>query len=516
MTDDSFTFKRTVSPDGLAQLKREREAVDRRYNDALTALDQALQRLPPLPDPPPPPDDSLIDPLNARWRLIPTHEPDFGSGLRAHVKRFVWKLVAPALQQQHEFNSTLVDHLNRNVALDRERNQVLHEVLITLRSQLAALGTFESRLILFVQQITPYVDTKDREFSSILRRINEDLRVMVDRLDQRSLGLAGGLDGLSDEVQKRAEAAVVREKRFEGRVAELQTTVGSLRQTSLTLKRELERQLEAASEPAARRSRGSRATKAQPLQPATASASADRLESATEAAAYVGFEDLFRGTQEEIRARVSEYVPDFMDASDVLDVGCGRGEFLDVLKEHGVSARGVDINREMVEVGRARGLDVTVGDAVGYLRGVPDESLGGLFAAQVVEHLPADYLIRFLDLAYQKLRPGSKVILETINPTCWFAFFDGYIRDITHAQPLHPDTLKYLLLASGFQHATVRYSAPYPEHAKLHEVTLPNEFKKSRETDVLADLALAFNDAVDKINGLLFTHMDYAVIGERT
>ena len=514
MADDSFTSTRTISSDDLARLKRDREAVDRKYNAALTALDRAVQQLPPLADPPPPPDDTQIDPLNSRWSLIPDHEPEFGSGLRAHVKRFVWKLVAPALQQQHEFNGTLVDHLNRNAALDRERNQVLHDVLTTLRSQLAALGTFESRLILFVQQITPYVDTKDLEVSGILRRINEDLRVTTDRLDQRSLGLAGGLDGVSDEVQKRAEATVVREKRFESRVAELQTTVGSLRQTSLSMKRELERLIEAAGAPTTQRPTGSHATKAQPTEPVTASASTDRLDPASEAAAYVGSEDLFRGNQEEIRARVSEYVPDFEGASDVLDVGCGRGEFLDVLKEHGISARGVDINSEMVEVGRARGLDVTVGDAVGFLRGVPDESLGGLFAAQVVEHLPADYLIRFLGLAYQKLRPGSKVILETINPTCWFAFFDGYIRDITHAQPLHPDTLKYLLVASGFQHATVRYSAPYPEYAKLQAV--PTEGLEEVDTaNALLALTAAYNDSAEKINDLLFTHMDYAVIAER-
>ena len=82
------------------------------------------------------------------------------------------------------------------------------------------------------------------------------------------------------------------------------------------------------------------------------------------------------------------------------------------------------------------------------------ESLGGLFAAQVVEHLEPDYLMRFLDAAYHKLRPGSKIVLETINPACWFAFFSSYIRDITHVRPLHPDTLQYFLRASGFQKVT--------------------------------------------------------------
>ena len=110
--------------------------------------------------------------------------------------------------------------------------------------------------------------------------------------------------------------------------------------------------------------------------------------------------------------------------------------------------------------------------ALSYLASLPDESIGGLFAAQVVEHLEPDYLIRFLDAAYHKLRPGSKIVLETINPACWFAFFSSYIRDVTHVRPLHPDTLQYFLRASGFQNVDVRYSAPYPEEDKLQ--TVPN------------------------------------------
>ncbi len=148
----------------------------------------------------------------------------------------------------------------------------------------------------------------------------------------------------------------------------------------------------------------------------------------------------------------TQYVPLFEGASDVLDVGCGRGEFLDLLRENGITARGVDLNDEMAAVSRERGLDATAGDALdAILQAQPDGSLGGLFAAQVVEHLEPDYLMRFLDAAYHKLRPGSKIVLETINPACWFAFFSSYIRDITHVRPLHPDTLQYLLRASGFQ-----------------------------------------------------------------
>jgi len=169
----------------------------------------------------------------------------------------------------------------------------------------------------------------------------------------------------------------------------------------------------------------------------------------------------------------------------------------------------------MVEECRSRGLEAAVGDALGHLEGLEDESLGGLFAAQVVEHLQPDYLVRLLNIAGRKLRPGSKIVLETINPSCWFAFFDGYIRDITHVRPLHPDTLKYLLAAAGFQRTSVRYSAPYPEHAKLQHVSTPAGGNDSNASARLLAAIDVVNENADKLNSLLFTHMDYAAIGER-
>jgi O-antigen chain-terminating methyltransferase len=98
-------------------------------------------------------------------------------------------------------------------------------------------------------------------------------------------------------------------------------------------------------------------------------------------------------------------------------------------------------------------------------------------------------------------------VLETINPGCWFAFFESYIRDITHVRPLHPDTLKFLLVATGFQRIDIQYRAPYPEHDKLQHVSLPPD----RADDALETL----NANVDKLNGLLFTYLDYAAVGRR-
>ena len=125
--------------------------------------------------------------------------------------------------------------------------------------------------------------------------------------------------------------------------------------------------------------------------------------------------------------------------------------------------------------------------------------------AQVIEHLEPRYLTQLLDIAFDKLRPGAPIVLETINPACWFAFFESYIRDLTHVRPVHPDTLKYLLIATGFQHVDVKYRAPYPDAEKLQPVA----------SAALGDLVDTLNANVEKINRLLFTYLDYAAVGIR-
>lgn len=475
--------KDPLSSHEVARLTRERETADREYNRTLSDLDAAIQTPPELPHPPPPFDDFQVSPINEGWQLVAPNGPDLGTGWRGQLNRLVWRLVGPLLERQQSFNAALVDHVNRNVAPAREGPKATASLIALVGGQLEALETFESRLIQYLQQITPYVDTKDR------------------CMGVRSRAVAGVMDGVASSLRKRWESNVVREQRFVQHVEELRTTVGHVQHGLLAVRRELER-LASGGDDAPRQDR-------------SGAASTARVEAAVEAYTYVGFENLFRGTQEEIRGRLVDYVPLFEGASDVLDIGCGRGEFLDLLQELGIEARGVDINPEMAEECRSRGLEATVGDAVEHLRGLEDESLGGLFAAQVVEHLEPAYLVRLLEVAFRKLRPGSTVVLETINPSCWFAFFDGYIRDITHVRPLHPDTLKYLLAAAGFQRTSVRYSAPYPEHAKLQHVAAPSSGHGAAAPGRLSGAIDVLNENADKLNTLLFTHMDYAAIGER-
>lgn len=467
----------------LRRLARERDEADERYNTALTMLDQVPLRTPRLPAPPPHYDEHQITPLNQACDVLVT--PPVLGGLKGRLAAFVWRLIGPTLQKQAAFNSIVVDHINRNVLAHRGAHDFAAGTAAAVHAHMDDVQAFRARLMLYLQQITPFVDTKDRDTGG------------------RALIVNSAVNALADDVMKRQESMAVREARLEARLAELaaaqdqlRTLAGVAQHAALAAKREMERLLSTPDGPA---------PNSQETPDTHGPTNADRLAAALDSYKYVEFENQFRGSQEAIRARLESYLPYFDNASDVLDVGCGRGEFLDLLQSRGVKARGLDVNHEMVEVCRARGLDVTEQDAVSYLQGLPDRSLGGLFAAQVVEHLKPDYLLRFLELAHHKLRPGSPIVLETLNPACWVAFFESYIRDITHAWPLHPDTLRYLVLASGFSSARIEYRSPVPPQDRLQPIA-PADGGTS-------DLAETFNANVEKLNARMFTYMDYAIVG---
>ena len=196
-------------PDDLAALKAERDAADRAYNEALTRLDRAIQRLPDnFPHPPPPPDEHQITSLNALWKIDIAKVP---AGLRGRIASAVRRMVAPLFEQQQAFNSAVVDHLNRNVPIGRDTRASIDSTLTVLRDTVAELVNFQSVLVVYLQQITPYVDTRDRDVAGLLR------------------GLSAAINSVAEEVLKRSEAMTVRDRRHEMRVASLEAELAALR-----------------------------------------------------------------------------------------------------------------------------------------------------------------------------------------------------------------------------------------------------------------------------------------------
>lgn len=169
-------------------------------------------------------------------------------------------------------------------------------------------------------------------------------------------------------------------------------------------------------------------------------------------AGYRAFTDAFRGSEEHVRALQEGYVALLRDHAPVLDLGCGRGELLDLLAAAGIAASGVDGDAEMTAACVAKGLDVRQGDAIEHLRGLPDGALGAIVAMQVVEHLPAAALDELLELSRAKLRDGGVLIAETVNPHALNALKAFWV-DPTHHHPLFPETLLELCRIAGFQRA---------------------------------------------------------------
>lgn len=326
-------------------------------------------------------------------------------------------------------------------------------------------------LVVFLQQITAFVESKDRQ-------------------------LAAQTGARLEKVEQALEA-----------IAELRAQVGVLQRATEALRRTgASPQSSVVGQQSAVGSQPSSVVSPQPL-----------ALSPDDGYKYVGFEDQFRGSAQAIEDRLRAYLPVFEGRSNVLDIGCGRGELLAALKARGIVARGIDANAEMVAVARERGLDAAQADALGYVASLPDASLGGLIATQVVEHLEPSYLMRLLDAAARTLGRGAPIVLETINPACWLAFFSSYIRDFTHVRPVHPDTLQYLLRASGFERVEIRYSAPVPDPVKMKTIDVPADVLASSDSSAkaIAQIAHTLNANAVILNSLMFTHMDYAAVGYR-
>ncbi|MCM3878400.1 MAG: class I SAM-dependent methyltransferase, partial [Thermoanaerobaculia bacterium] len=229
--------------------------------------------------------------------------------------------------------------------------------------------------------------------------------------------------------------------------------------------------------------------------PAPASTSlAVRADDPLRAGLYVDFEEQFRGSEAEIRARQAKDAARFRGAAlPVADLGCGRGEFLEALKAEGVTGIGCDANPVMAARAMEKGLAVDAADLFRWLGTRGDESLSGITAFQVVEHLAPASLFDLVELVVRKLAPGGRVLFETVNPESVYAM-RWFWMDLTHVRPVPAPSLAQLFRASGLKDVDVDFRSPVPESEGL-------------------PAGLAEDPRFAPLARLLFAPQDYAVTG---
>ncbi len=191
-------------------------------------------------------------------------------------------------------------------------------------------------------------------------------------------------------------------------------------------------------------------------------------------ALYLAFEEVMRGNRSAVKEQATVYLPYIVAANagsaerPVLDLGCGRGEWLEILGENGKVASGVDLNACMVDLCRERKLPVTLANAIDHLRAMPDGSCGAITAFHFIEHLPFPVLVGFLRECRRVVQPGGVVIFETPNPYNVLVGSGYFYHDFTHQRPLPPTSTKFLVEQLGFAKAEILPLHPWDEAAKVH------------------------------------------------
>ena len=374
--------------------------------------------------------------------LWPSAPAPEGRGVGATLERRVRDALSPVIEKQSRFNAVLVRLLNAHLEHAARHHAREREL--------------RDALVRYAQRVEPVMDARD------------DMRVA--RAPTRAEQVLEAFGRRLGEMGRRLDGLLALRDRLEV----LSEEVGAVRAS-----------LEAAApapdiaRPAARAARDS---------------------------VYTAFENRFRGSRDDVRARQADYVALLRDHAPVLDLGCGRGELLELLREAGVEARGVESNAHAVRECREKGLDVAEADLVEHLRRLERGRLGAVFAAQVAEHLPPAVLHAVLAEAHRALRPGGLLVLETVNAASALAFFDVFIRDLTHERPLHPETLRFMAAAAGFSEVRIELRSPVPDDVRLH--LLPGG-------GLPPPVVKALNENVERLNALLFAPLDYALVARR-
>ena len=363
------------------------------------------------------------------------------------------RAVASAFREQNEATGAVRAELSRKLALVEKENHSLRDQLHSVRQSLHSLNNLDPRIVSLEKKLSEQETLVNKtEFIEIVHDLQHRISVFSERIGAKSS------DVLAAELQE------IREKLTES-IRNSQTvdqfTLATRAEMILVERRisALVRQMAAGTGPA-----NIRETEAM-------------HRNVLSDVVYYDFENLFRGSEQEIKERVKVYISRFVESGlgmpgmPIVDVGCGRGEWLDVLREHRLLAYGVDSNLSMIASCREKGLAVEEQDGIQHLRSLPDASVGAVTAFHFIEHLPFEVLLSFIDEVLRVLKPGGVALFETPNPDNVLVGSATFYLDPTHQKPVPSGLLRFLMQSRGFSSIEVLPLHPYPADFLLDEST---------------------------------------------
>jgi len=428
-----------------AAVEEIRERVRSRYRKQVQGLpDLSLPSLSPMLQS----RDSAAGKVAAIGTVNP-RPPGLGNSLAQAVKRLVSRALAWHVREQVEFNRSVIDFMDRTLAVLEEHNR-----------DFVKLGELGQQACDAASNVRDWRAGWEEKWAKseihMLRSVSElngafQHRVSLletnfrEQVKAQHADYLGALDRTTLDIQKRLWDDLAKLRQEHEKQMQIRTELRLIRQRA------------AAWVPGALPASPSVSGLEEQAQHAAAAPPAiQRLD-------YARFAERFRGEEAYVAEAQKFYLPFFQGRQRVLDLGSGRGEFLELMRRHGVGARGVDSDSESIAVCREKGLNVDQGDLFAYLSALPGSSLDGVFSSQVVEHLPPARLPELVALISEKLEPGGVVAIETPNPDCLAIFATNFYLDPTHVRPVPSALLHFYLEECGVQAIEVHQRAPAAE-----------------------------------------------------